>query len=190
MCHPNRCFPRYESYSINPVPGVFVDNQAHKEASMFQRLYQVHEVTQETQVLATARKIAAIVAALTIPTIARSELDYRTLPVDLEAKLVGYLRGFCGPICAAWQIDDSNVPLAATGFVINLIFPDGHASFSHTIDSAIVSSAAFCKGMEAGCRDGELYRATGRKGTALLQILANDFREFCDYSKVAADVPA
>jgi hypothetical protein len=187
---PHCCFPRYESYSINPVPGVFVENQSHKEASMFQPLYQVHEVTQETQVLATARKIAAIVAALTIPTIARSELAYRALPVDLEAKLVGYLQGFCVPICAAWQIDDTDVPLAATGLVINLIFPDSQTSFSHSIDSAIVNSEAFSKGMEAGRRDGELYRTTGRKGTALLQILANDFRGFCDHSKVTADVPA
>ena len=64
---------------------------------MFQPLYQVHEVTQETKELATARKIAAIVAALTFPTIARSELTYRALPADLEAKLIGYLQGFCLP---------------------------------------------------------------------------------------------
>lgn len=162
---------------------------------MFQPLHQVpevqtHEVTQDSQRLAASRKIAAIVAALTIPVITRSELEYRTLPVDLEAKLVGYLQGFCGPICAAWQIDDSDVPLAATDLVINLIFSDARASFSHAIDSAIASSEAFAKGLEAGSRDGELYRTTGRKGTALLQILANDFRGFCDYSKVASDVPA
>ena len=157
---------------------------------MFQPLYQVNEVTQETKELATARKIAAIVGALTFPTIARSELAYRALPADLEAKLIGYLQGFCQPICAAWQIDDSDVPAAATGLVINLIFPDTQASLSHTVDSAILSSEAFSKGVEAGRRDGELYRTTGRKGTALLQILANDFREFCDYSKVAADVAA
>jgi hypothetical protein len=187
---PHRCFPRYESYSINPVPGVFVENQAHKEASMFQPLYQVQEVTQETKELAAARKIAAIVAALTLPTIARSELTYRALPADLEAKLIGYLQGFCLPICAAWQIDDSDVPLAATGLVITLIFPDSPASFTRSIDSAIVNSEAFSKGMEAGRRDGQLYRTTGRKGTALLQILANDFRGFCDYSKITADVPA
>jgi hypothetical protein len=165
-------------------------NQAHKEASMFQRLYQVHEMAQGTQEVATARKIAAVVAALTIPTIARSELAYRTLPVDLEAKLVGYLHGFCVPICAAWEIDDADVQLAATGLVINLIFPGNHPSLSYCVDSAILRSEAFSKGVEAGHGDGELYRTTGRKGTALLQILASDFREFCDYSKVAADVPA
>ncbi|CAN7750122.1 hypothetical protein [Caballeronia sp. LjRoot31] len=157
---------------------------------MFQPLFQVHEVTQDTKELATARKIAAIVAALTFPTIARSQLAYHALPADLEAKLAGYLQGFCQPICAAWQIEDSGVPLAAAGLVIALIFPDSPASFTQSIDSAIMSSEAFSKGMEAGRRDGELYRATGRKGTGLLQILASDFREFCDYSKVAADVSA
>jgi hypothetical protein len=167
-----------------------VENQPYKEASMFQPLYEVHEVTQETKELATARKIAAIVAALTVPTIARSELAYRALPADLEAKLVGYLQGFCLPICAAWEIDDTDVPLAATGLVITLIFPDSPASFTQSIDSAIMNSEAFRKGMEAGQRDGELYRTTGRKGTALLQILASDFRGFCDYSKVVADVLA
>jgi hypothetical protein len=167
-----------------------VENQPYKEASMFQPLYQVHEVTQETKELATARKIAAIVAALTFPTIARSELAYRALPADLEAKLVGYLQGFCLPICAAWDIDDTDVPLAATGLVITLIFPDSPAAFTQSIDSTIVNSEAFRKGMEAGQHDGELYRTTGRKGTALLQILASDFRGFCDYSKVAVEVPA
>jgi hypothetical protein len=185
-----RGFPRYESYSINPVPGVFVETQAHKEASMFQRLYQVHEVAQDTQEVATARKIAAIVAALTIPTIARSEIAYRALPVDLEAKLVGYLQGFCVPICAAWQINDPDVQLAATGLVINLIFPGSQASLSYSVDGAILGSEAFSKGVEAGHSDGELYRTTGRKGTTLLQILASDFRGFCDYSKVAAGVHA
>jgi len=172
------------------VPGVFVKNQAHKEASMFQRLYQFHDESQDTQEVASAGKIAAIVAALTIPTIARSELDYHTLPVDLEAKLVGYLHGFCVPICAAWQIDNADVQLAATGLVINLIFPNSQASLSYCVDSAILRSEAFSKGVEAGHSDAELYRATGRKGTALLQILASDFRGFCDYSKVAAGVPA
>jgi hypothetical protein len=157
---------------------------------MFQRLYQVHEVAQDTQEVAAARKIAAIVAALTIPTIARSELASRTLPVDLEAKLAGYLQGFCAPICAAWQIDGSEVQLVATGLVINLIFPSSHASLNYSVDSAMLGSEAFIKGLKAGYSDGELYRTTGRKGTALLRILANDFREFCDCSKVAADVPA
>jgi hypothetical protein len=157
---------------------------------MFQRPYPIHEVTQENQELATARKIAAVVASLTLPTIARSELAYRTLPADLEAKLVGYLQGFCLPICAAWQIDDSDIPAAAGSLVINLVFPGSHTSISHSIDSTILSSEAFGKGVEAGRRDGELYRNTGRKGTALLQILANDFRDFCDYSKVTAEMPA
>jgi hypothetical protein len=158
---------------------------------MFQRLYEeVREVTQETKELATARKIAAIVAALVLPTIARSELAYNALPDALEAKLVGYLEGFCLPICAAWHVDDADVPITATCLVVTLMFPDSPASLSTSIDSLIAGSEAFGIGVEAGRRDGELYRTTGRKGTALLQILANDFRGFCDYSKVAADAPA
>jgi hypothetical protein len=157
---------------------------------MFQQPYQVQEVSQETQELATARKIAAIVASLTIPTISRSELAYQTLPADLEAKLVGYFHGFCMPICAAWQIDGTDVPAEATGLIVSLIFPESRASLSHSVDSVMLNSEAFGKGMQAGRRDGELYRTTGRKGTALLQILVSDFRGFCDYSKVTADTTA
>ena len=101
---------------------------------MFQRLYEVHEVTQETKELSTARKIAAIVAALVLPTIARSELAYSALPDALEAKLVGYLQGFCLPICAAWQVDDADVSVAATGLIVTLMFPDSPATFSASID--------------------------------------------------------
>jgi hypothetical protein len=173
-----------------PYARCFLENQVHKEASMFQRLYEVHEVTQETKALATARKIAAIVASLVLPTIARSELAYSALPDALEAKLVGYLQGFCLPICAAWQVDDADVSLAATGLIVTLMFPDSPASLSASIDGLIAGSEAFRIGVDAGRRDGELYRTTGRKGTALLQILANDFQGFCDYSKVAADAPA
>jgi hypothetical protein len=190
MCDPQPLSPAIRIIFHQFHARCFLENQVHKEASMFQRLYEVHEVTQETKELATARKIAAIVASLVLPTIARSELAYSALPDALEAKLVGYLQGFCLPICAAWQVDDADVSIAATGLIVTLMFPDSPATFSASIDGLIADSEAFRIGVDAGRRDGELYRSTGRKGTALLQILANDFRGFCDYSKVAADAPA
>jgi len=156
---------------------------------MFQRLYQVQEVTQETKEIATASKVAAIVATLTTPTLALSELDYCALPAASKAKLVGYVQGFCLPISAAWQVDDASVPIAATRLVIASVFPENPASFLKLLGGMLVDSEAFSSGIDAGRREGELYRATGRRGTALLHILASDFRAFCNYSKFAADVP-
>jgi hypothetical protein len=157
---------------------------------MFQRLYQVQEVTQETMEIATASKVAAIVATLITPSIALSELDYCALPAALKAKLVGYLQGFCLPICAAWQVDDeTHIPIAATRLVIASLFPENPASFIKFLDGMTAGSDAFRNGIDAGHRDGELYRATGRRGTALPQILAGDFRAFCNYSKFTANVP-
>jgi hypothetical protein len=141
---------------------------------MFQRLYQVQEVTQETKEIATASKIAAIVATLTIPIIALTELDHCALPADLKAKLVGYLQGFCVPICVAWQVDDTETRIAATRLVVASIFPENPAPFPQLGDGMIVAPEAFRHGVDAGRRDGELYSATGRRGTALLQILASD----------------
>lgn len=156
---------------------------------MFQRLYQVQEVTQETEEIATASKIAAIVATLTIPIFALTELDYCALPAALKAKLVGYLQGFCVPICVAWQVDDTHTRIAATRLVVASIFRENPAPFLKLLDGMIVVSEAFRNGIDAGHRDGELYRTTGRRGTALLQILASDFRAFCNHSKFAANVP-
>lgn len=156
---------------------------------MFQRLYQVQEVTQESKENAIANKVAAIVATLTIPTIALMELDHSALPAALQAKLVGYLQGFCVPICAAWQVDDANTRIAATRLVVASIFLGNPEPFLKLLDAMIEGSDAFRDSVDAGCRDGELYRTTGRRVTALLQILASDFRAFYDHSKFAANVP-
>jgi hypothetical protein len=144
---------------------------------MFQRLYQVQEVTQETKESAVASKVAskvaAIVATLTMPAIALTKLDYGALPAALKAKLVGYLQGFCMPICVAWQVDDTDTRIAVTRLVVKSIFPENPAPFLKLLDGMIVGSEPFRNGIDAGRRDGELYSATGRRGTALLQILAS-----------------
>jgi hypothetical protein len=166
-----------------------VENDFYGETSMFQRPYQAREVTQESQEVATARNIAAIVAMLIIPKIERLELDYCALSAALKTTLVGYLQGFCLPICAAWHINDSDMPIAVTRLAITLVFPENPVSFIKLIDGMIMSSAAFSNGVEAGQHDGELYRSTGRTGPALLQILASDFRAFCNCSEFVADAP-
>lgn len=155
---------------------------------MYQRLYQVQEVTQETKEIATASKIAAIVATLSIPIFALTGLDYCALPAAFKAKLVGYLQGFCVPICVAWQVDDTETRVAATRLVVASIFPENPKPFLELLDGMIVGSEAFRNGIDAGRRDGELYSATGRRGTALSQILASDFRAFCNHSKFTAHV--
>jgi hypothetical protein len=151
--------------------------------------WQYQGVTQETKENASARKIAAIVATLIIPIVTLTELDYCALPAALEAKLVGYLQGFCSPICVAWQADDADTHIGATRLVIASVFPENPAPFLKLLDDMIVGSEAFSNGIDAGRHDGELYRATGRRGTALLQILASDFRAFCNHSKFAANMP-
>jgi hypothetical protein len=153
--------------------------------SMFQRLYRVRELTQETEESATASKVAAIVATLTIPTIALMELECDALPTALKAKLVSYLHGFCVPICVAWQVDDLKTRIAASRLVSASIFPENPALFLELFDGMIVAPEAFRNDVNAGRRDGELYSATGRTGTALLEILASDFRGFCNHSKLA-----
>jgi hypothetical protein len=177
------------SYSIGTALGAFVESEFYGGMWMFQRLYPVHEVTQETKESAIASKVAAIVATLTIPTIALTELDCGALPTALKAQLVGYLQGFCVPICVAWQVDDTEARIAAIRLVVASIFPENPALFLKLLDGMSVGSDAFRNGIDAGRRDGELYSATGRRGTALLQILASDFRAFCNHSKFAANVP-
>jgi hypothetical protein len=156
---------------------------------MFKRQFQVHEVTQESKEVASARKISAIVATLIIPIITLTELDYCALPATAQAKLAGYLQGFCLSICVAWQADDADTQIGATRLVIASVFPENPAPFLKLLDGMIVVSEAFRNGIDAGRRDGELYSATGRRGTALFQILASDFRAFCNHSKFAANVP-
>jgi hypothetical protein len=96
---------------------------------MFQRLYQVREVTQETLEIATANKVAAIVATLVVPIISGSELDCRALPAVLKARLVGYLQGFCLPVWAAWQISDTYTHIAAARRVVASIVSEDPAPF-------------------------------------------------------------
>jgi hypothetical protein len=155
--------------------------------STFQRPSQACEVTPEPKQSATSRNVAAIVARLILPTIEPLGLDYGTVPAALKAKLFGYLQGFCLPICAAWHVDDPDVPIAATRGVIALVFPENTASFSKLMDGAMACSDAFRNGIDAGRRDGELYSSTGRRGSALLQILESDFQEFYNDSEFAAN---
>jgi hypothetical protein len=156
---------------------------------MFQRLYPVQEATQDTKESAIASQVAAIVATLTIPIITPTKLDSSALPAALKAKLVGYLQEFCVPICVAWQVDDTKTRIAATRLVVASIFLENPAPFLKLLDGMSMDSDSFRNGIDAGRLDGELYSATGRRGTALLQILASDFRAFCNHSQFAANVP-
>jgi hypothetical protein len=138
---------------------------------MFERLMQVNATSGESQEVVTARKIAAIVATLTDDTTGFSKFDHRTLPASFPTKLIGYMHGFSATICAAWRVDKSEVSSAATRFAASCIFPFIEAHDIDRIVDQIDSATEFSVGREAGLADGESYVTTGRRGTALIDLL-------------------
>jgi hypothetical protein len=138
---------------------------------MFERLMQVNAASGESQEVITARKVAAIVATLTDDTTGFSKFDHRTLPASFPTKLIGYMHGFSLMICAAWRVEESGVSSAATRFAASCVFPLIEAQDRDRIVDQIDSATEFSVGREAGLADGESYVTTGRRGTALIDLL-------------------
>lgn len=138
---------------------------------MFERLVRVNAASDESQEVLTARKVAAIVATLTTDITGFSKFDHRVLPRNFADKVVGYMHGFSLTICAAWRITEPGVPRAATRFAANFVLPQVEADYLDQIVNEIGSCAEFSAGREAGLADGNRYVATGRKGTALIEML-------------------
>ncbi|SAL61875.1 hypothetical protein AWB68_03232 [Caballeronia choica] len=138
---------------------------------MFERLVRVNAASDESQEVLTARKVAAIVATLTTDITGFSKFDHRVLPRNFADKLVGYMHGFSLTICAAWRITEPGVPRAATRIAASFVLPHVEAHYLDQIVNEIGSCAEFSAGREAGLADGNRYVATGRRGTALIEML-------------------
>jgi hypothetical protein len=138
---------------------------------MFERLLQVNTASDEPQALGTARKVAAVVATLAADITGFSEFDHRALPAGFPAKIIGYVHGFSLAICAAWRVEEASVSIEATRFAVRSLFPQVEKLFLNGVVDEVVSCADFSSGNDAGRVDGERYVATGRKGTALMEIL-------------------
>jgi hypothetical protein len=138
------------------------------------RLFRTCKAVGELPHIATARKVAAIVATLTADRIACSMPDDGSLPNGLTARLLGYFHGFSVAICSAWAVTDAGVAHEAALFVATSIFPQTGEGFAEPVTGRVPAAGAFISGNAAGLADGERYVASGRSGAALLKMLVGD----------------
>lgn len=139
------------------------------------RLFRTHKAAGELPHIATARKVAAIVATLTADRITCPMPDGGSLPHGLTARLLGYFHGFSVAICSAWAVKDARVAQEAARFVATSIFPQtGEGFVVEPINGRVPVAGAFISGKTAGLADGERYVASGCSGAALLEMLVGD----------------
>ena len=138
------------------------------------RLFRTHKEAGELPHIATARKVAGIVATLTADRITCSMPDGGSLPNGLTARLLGYFNGFSVAICSAWAVTDARVAHEAARFVATSIFPQTGEGFVEPVTGRAPAAGAFISGNTTGLADGERYVASGCSGAALLEMLAGD----------------
>lgn len=134
------------------------------------RLFRIHKVADELPHIATARKVAAIVATLTA--------DRITCSMPEPASLLGYFHGFSVAICSAWAVTDARVPHEAVRFVAISIFPQMGEGFVEPVTGRGPAAGAFISGNAAGLADGERYVDSGCSGAALLEMLAETWQSY------------
>ena len=153
---------------------------------MIARIIKAIKATREPANVELARKVAKIVSAPTGLTLSYAELKYSELPNHVSTKLVGYLYGFSLVPCALLKVDDIGVAIGAVMFAIEALFPKRCDFFVPLLTSESMRSDPFLEGKEAGQKDADrtiLARKIG--STALLGLLARDFKAFCNYREVA-----
>jgi hypothetical protein len=155
---------------------------------MPERLFRTRHVAGEPCDVATARKVAAIVATLTGRMIGFSGCECSAVPVDVATMLLGYFDGFSRVICTAWAVTDPGVSSNAGRFAATSIFPQMQDLFVKLATDQVVASRTFDSGSIAGRADGEHYVASGHSGIALRHMLAKNFQIFCVHCRVAAAV--
>ena len=92
----------------------------------------------------------------------------------MTTRFAGYLHGFSEIICAAWAITDARVVTDATRFAVAVIFPQTLDYPAEWMDPESEAPYAFYCGSRAGRADGKRYVTSGRSGTRLLAMLAED----------------
>ncbi|HEV2650629.1 MAG TPA: hypothetical protein VGU69_05165 [Rhizomicrobium sp.] len=138
------------------------------------RLFRTHKAVDELPHIATARKVAAIVATLTADRITYSMPDDGSLPNGLPARLLGYFHGFSVAIWSSWAVTDARVAHAAARFVATSIFPQTGEDFVEPLTGRVPAAGAFISGHITGLADGERYVDSGCSGAALPGMLAGD----------------